>query len=280
MNVPAVILEMESYRKQVAYGVKDKEKPEPNKSPKEIPVIDLKDHDSIQERVRESFRWVYETQGYPEFLAFCKRMKSMDFLSQDSFSRAKGELAEVFLTLTIEEWIKQNNLSSKWRVYPHYYFSYKSGRGHTEIDVLLVSRNCIVVFEAKSYAGEKLVVGNCEVKVRGRITDIYSQNALHCKALYEHIQDLVLAKSGAMKTVYFSFATGSLSDERTADKRNLMPAIDEEILPHFLNALEKNASTVTWSGEIFSRIESISKEYCTDTHSAEVRKRRRNRWLT
>jgi len=265
---------MDGYRKQVAYGAKEKTKIKSNKSPKEIPVIDLKDHDSIQERIQASFRWVYETQGYPEFLAFCKRMKKMDFLSQDSFSRAKGELAEVFLTHTIEEWIKRNNLSSKWRVYPHYYIPYRSGKGHTEIDVLLVSRNCIVVFEAKSYSGEKFVVGDCSVKVKGRLTDIFSQNSLHCKALYEHIQDLVLGTSGAMKSIYFSFATGSLIDERTVDNQRLMPAIDEEMLPHFLNALEKNATTITWSSEIFTRVEAISKEYCADTHSAEVRERR------
>ena len=274
MNIPAVILEMESYRKQVAHGVKGNEEKKSTKPPKNIPVIDLKDFDSIQDRVRESFRWVYETQGYAEFLTFCKKMKNMDFLSQDSFSRAKGELAEVFLTYTIEEWIKRGNLQSKWRVYPHYYIPYRSGKGHTEIDVLLVSRNIIVVFEAKSYSGDKTIVGDCDVKVRGRLTDIFKQNSLHCRALYEHIQDLVLGPSGAMKSVFFSFATGSLVDERTPDKQRLMPAIDENNLPHFLNALEKNAETLAWSSEIFSRVESIKKEYCADAHSAEVQERR------
>jgi len=265
---------MEGYRKQVAYGIKEKTKHKSNKAPKEIPVIDLKDHDTIQERVQASFKWVYETQGYAEFLSFCKKMKSMDFLSQEAFSRAKGELAEVFLVHTIEEWIKRGSLGSKWKVYPHYYIPYKSGRGHTEIDVLLVSRNCIIVFEAKSYAGNKVIVRDCSVKVKNRLTDIFSQNSLHCKTLYEHIQDLVLGNSGAMKSVFFSFATGNLQDDRTPDKQRLMPAIDEILLPHFLNALEKNAITVTWSSGIFARIESINKEYCADTHSAEVRKRR------
>ena len=275
MNVPAIILEMESYRRQVAHGVKGKkEKKQSAKQEKDIPVINLKDYDSIQERVQASFKWVYETLGYEEFLSFCKRMKKMDFLSQDSFSKAKGELAEVFLTHTIQEWIKLGSLEAKWRVYSHYYIPYKSGKGHTEIDVLLVSRNCIIVFEAKSYAGDKTIVGDCSVKVKDRINDVFSQNSMHCKALYEHINDLVLNTCGAMKSVFFSFATGSLQDNRTQDKQRLMPAIDETSLPHFLNALEKNAETITWASEIFTQVEAIRKDYCADSHSTEVQERR------
>jgi hypothetical protein len=201
----------------------------------------------------------------------------MDFLSQDHFLLAKGELAEVFLTHTIEEWIKRGNLQAKWRVYPHYYFPYKSGKGHTEIDVLLVSRNVIVVFEAKSYSGDKIIVGDCEVKVRGVLSDIFKQNSHHCKALYEHLQDLVLGSSGALKSVFFSFSSGGLVDERTVDRQALMPVVDEDNLPHFLNALERSAESVLWASEIFTRIESIKKEYDADVHGAEIKERRHKR---
>ena len=237
MNVPAIILEMEDYRKNVAYGSK---KDKLDISKKEIPVIDLKNHDTIQKRIQESFRWVYETQGYAEFLKFCKKMKQMDFLSQDSFNLAKGELAEIFLTYTIEEWIKKNNLKSKWKVYSH-----------------------------------KTITGDCSVTVRERLTDIFMQNSLHCRALYEHIQDLLLGSSGALKTVFFSFAAGDLIDKRTIDKQKLMPAIDEESLPHFLNALETNAASIIWSNDIFSRIDSIKVEYDAEVHAKEVKKRRK-----
>ena len=281
MNVPKVILELEGFKQQYLEAVNSSRQSAEQvqkleKIQKSLKQFDVKDHVSIAKRVFAAFQWVHENLGYDKFREMAIRMKRMPSLDQEQYSEAKGELAEVFLYRTILQWIEKRGLGYKWKVYHHLMIPFMSGKGYTEIDVLLAGKNMMVVFECKSFNGKKIINKECYVKTSsGRGHDIYKQNGMHCKALWEHISPLSLGDVGLMKSVMFSFAVGMIEDKRTPDYKRLIPVLDEDSLVIFLDSLNTQAIATRWKPMVLTILDGFAeREYDQAEHACQIKERR------
>lgn len=279
MNIPAVILEMEEYRKKILIGgtslpPKGEKVEEITQVIDELESVSFLELPSVRERTNHAFTWVFENFGYDEFRKMAIKMKKIDGISSDQYAEAKGELAELFLYITVKEWLRINN-KYDWKVYHHFYLPYKSGNGSTELDVVIASQYIIVVFECKSYNGAKILTRECMLTpARSKAIDVFKQNALHCKALWEHVEPFALSDVGVLKSAYFNFSLGTLTDKRSDDNKRLMPALSEDNIIHFLNAMNKSVNRVGWRSSILAFTEDIGRrEYNAEEHVSSIKER-------
>jgi hypothetical protein len=278
MNIPAVILEIADYRKRILDtapllpDVKLGQEPavEASKIIKSLEEPSLDESGSVRERVKRAFEWILETFGYDEFKRTAIRMKKMDSLTLQQYAEAKGELAEVYLYITIREFLKKIRRTD-WKVYHHLWVPYVSGKGRTELDVVLVSQYCIIVFECKSFNGRKSLTRECLLTSPSGIpADIYKQNGLHCHALWEQIHPFMIKSIGTMKSVFFNFSVGEVIDSRTEDAKRLIPMIDETTLIGFLKAVT-DLTSIGWKQSALDILDEYSLvEYCAEEHIATV----------
>jgi len=280
MNVPTVILELEGlkqkYLEVMDFSEQSAEQVHKIENIQEsLKQFDVHDHDTIAKRVFAAFQWVHENLGYDKFREMAIRLKKIPSLDQQQYSEAKGELAEVFLYRTILQWLEKRGLGYKWKVYHHLMIPFMSGKGYTEIDVLLAGKNMIVVFECKSFNGKKIIAKECYVKTSsGKGHDIYKQNGMHCKELWEHISPLSFGEIGLIKSVMFSFAVGTIEDKRVPDYKRLMPVLDEDSLVAFLDSLNTQAIATRWKPVVLTILDGFAeKEYDQAEHARQIRER-------
>lgn len=266
MNVPRAMLEAQPYRKAIVD--QNVEEVEVEVDDEEVNTADLElteSYGTVKERTNYALLQLYEQKGYDVFKQTCINMKGNNWFDKDEYGFFKGECAEVFLYVTIVEFIEKFKLP--WKVYLSLVLPHKDGiTGHTtEIDLVLVSEEMITVFEAKSYGGNKTIRDICTIQRKHGNKDIYSQNALHCESLIKQIADLNINDQRGMKSVLFSYAEGSIKDAREAKYKRLMPVVTENTILRYLTSLTKLENKY-WKPEIYGKVFALSLELTMEDH--------------
>lgn len=240
-RIPKIVLDLYDYRSKMYSD---------SKKADDLPVFD-----TVRDRTEYIFRWLYDTQGYSEFIKTAVKLKRIQGLEQEDFNISKGMIAEIVLLCSIEEWIKQSG-SSDWNLYREFYVPHRNGNGVTEIDIVLYSTYTIVVWEVKSYSGKKTITKECTINT-SREHDLFYQNGLHIESLMKQIEPLCLSKIGAVKSVYFNFSLGEVNDDRTPKNKKLIPVIDENNIFTFLEAMRTSCIASKWDKGLDNKMSEI-----------------------
>lgn len=136
-----------------------------------------------------------------------------------------GEVCETVLEILIKDFMRRNPKRTKgWQYCKSVVLSdLDSARSDflTEIDALLLTPGCIYIFECKSYAGEKRLVGNGVItRSKGNDCDVFSQNSLHLKTLQRWLNKF--SRSPRYQMVLFDFSSGTLTDMRDPEAKKYM----------------------------------------------------------
>ncbi|MFF2798256.1 nuclease-related domain-containing protein [Lysinibacillus xylanilyticus] len=275
MNVPRVILEVQSYRKDVVGDVEeviyqDGEEVEIFQTDLEL----AQSYESVKERTNYALLQLYEQKGYDLFKKTCLNMKGNSWFNTSDYSTFKGECAEVFLYVTILEFIEKFNLP--WYAFLSLVIPHRDGiEGHTtEIDLVLVSEEMITVFESKSYGGDKTIKDVCSIVRKNGTKDIYGQNALHCESLLKQIADFNINDQRGMKSVLFSFAEGSLDDVRDPQYKKFMPVLTEDNVLQYLTSLTKLKNKY-WKSGVVDKVSQLSKMLTAEDHMAYINRNKK-----
>ena len=276
MKIPDVILATASYRKEVAKDVVehyeevvDSEEEYEESEEGTVTLALDKQVSGVRGRTNYALLELYNQKGYDVFKETCMRMKGNNWFNKEEYSTFKGECAEVYLYVTVLEFIKKYELP--WKAYLSLVIPHRSGEAGqtTELDLVLVSEEMITVFEAKSYGGDKKIKDVCTISRKGGNTDIYRQNALHCESLIKQIADYNINDQRGMKSVLFSYAEGSLTDVRDAKYKKLMPVVTEDNLLKYLTQLTKLSSKF-WKASIFEKVDGLSNALTMEDHMKHI----------
>lgn len=268
--IPRIIVEAQDYRAKVLaeYFSQDPDITEEERvqlDPNSDLILD-QELESVKARTSYALLKLYEEKGYDTFKETCVKMKVAKSLDRTNYGTFKGELAEIYLYVTLMEFIKKFDLP--WKLHHSLIIRKPEGEaGSTECDLVLLAEEMSVVFEVKSYNGNKKLTDVCTINVNGRSSNIYNQNALHCRSLQAHINKFNLSSKYGMKSVLFSFATGSLEDCRTTDNKKLLPVLTEDNLLSFLSALTKLKQKF-WKPELFDAVGSLVGQVSMEEHIA------------
>lgn len=267
VKVPKAMLEAQPYRKAIV-GVNTEEVEVDPVDYEEESAVDLElteSHGSVKERTNYALIQLYQQKGYDIFKQTCLNMKGNNWFDKDEYGFFKGECAEVFLYVTILEFIEKYQLP--WKVYLSLVVPHKDGiAGHTtELDLVLVSEEMITVFEAKSYGGDKIIRDICSIQRKHGTKDIYSQNALHCESLIKQIAYFNINDQRGMKSILFSYAEGSLTDARQSKYKRLMPILTENNILKYLTSLTKLEDKY-WKYDIYAKVSQLSYELTMEDH--------------
>ena len=140
-----------------------------------------------------------------------------------------GEVAEVVLEAEVQEYCKEHKEATKdWFWCKSLILDDPGGNTDflTELDFTLFTPECIYVFECKSYAGDKKLVGSGELlRGVGNSCNVYKQNLLHVRTLNKHLKQF--SKNPIYRMVMFNFSRGELEDERSDAAKFAMTCVDE-----------------------------------------------------
>lgn len=181
--------------------------------------------------------------------------------TQELNSIFNGEVCETVLHIMILDFMKNNpTLTKTWRYNNGVILSdleTQSDKFLTEIDALLFTPGCIYIFECKSYAGDKELIGKGIItRKTGNNCDVYSQNSLHLKILNQWLHKF--SKHPCYQMVLFDFSSGKMMDKRAYDaKKELLYVTDKTLYP-----LLRESRLGVWKPE---DIDIISSKFATET---------------
>ena len=267
--------------KKIDVLMEDLNKSEVSSTPdyiRNLAVADL----GLKERTRKILWEIYEKEGYKRFIEILDFMKTYPGRAFNDVTQVKGEVAEVVLEIIIAKFIEELDLG--WQCYKGLIIPFEpESKNTTELDFILVTPIVVTVFEIKSYNGVKTLTGDCFLKAENKgfssEKDVYEQNKMHIKAFWANFGKHATTKLGVIKSVLFSFASGTVTDEREKEKQEIMPVYDENTLPQYLEALRLLESDPRW--EEASLIEALQKAareaISLEDHVASVIERREKR---
>lgn len=163
-----------------------------------------------------------------------------------------GEVCETVLEIMIKDFRSRNpKRTEDWYYCKSVILSdleSRSSKFLTEIDAVLLTPECIYVFECKSYSGDKELVGSGTIVRKNNSFDVFKQNLLHLKILSQWVGKL--SKHPVFQMVLFDFSNGTMIDKRTT-----------EVKQRFIYASEKNifdilreVRLITWKPETLKLI--------------------------
>jgi hypothetical protein len=231
---------------------------------------------SFKDRTRKILLEVYQSEGYLKFMEVVSKMKDMKSHEFNSMIQVKGEIAEVVLEVIVSQFVSEHGLD--WKIFKGLILNYDgkagSGSATTEIDLILVSPTVVSIFEIKSYNGSKVLSGDCVLTSDyggySVSKDVFFQNRKHIQAFWANFKNFALSETGIVKSVLFSFSKGSLRDDRTIDKVEVMPVYDEVTVSRYLEAIRVLNVSPRWEvGGLNAAIASAKeKAVCLEDHVA------------
>ena len=139
-----------------------------------------------------------------------------------------GEISETVLEIILMEYMKLHPEQTKeWHISKGLILrdpTKRNSRFMTELDLTLFTPKCVYVYECKSFAGEKRIIGKGEIiRLNGNSCDAFRQNAIHVTTLHNNI------KTYSSKPLYqmrlFDFSRGSAQDDREQKYKDLLPYV-------------------------------------------------------
>lgn len=201
--------------------------------------------DSAQESIRHSILTFYSVNGIEKTKEFCNKLLKADDHKKDKNFRSKvhGEICEALLESLLVDYIKKNKLESRWFLEKGMVIKdLDSGNKnfHTELDLTLFTPYKVVIFECKSYAGDKIIKDKCTISRSSGEFDVYKQNKNHMKVLNTNIRTCLMEpKAKAYKLALFDFSIGTLQDTRDDKYKKIMPVINTSNIDRFLDVINK-----------------------------------------
>lgn len=200
---------------------------------------------SAQESIRISILKFYRINGIDLTKVFCQKLlEAQEHKSDKDFkSKVHGEICEALLEAMLLDYIAENKLQNKWFIEKGMVVKDIDSNNSsflTELDLTLFTPGRVILFECKSYAGEKRLVGECTISRKGGKFDVYKQHRNHMKVLDTNIRSCYNGKPGrAYKMVLFNFSIGTLKDAREEKWRKIMPVLGTESLNQFLDMVKQ-----------------------------------------
>lgn len=191
----------------------------------------------------------YQRNGITKTMNVAKAMlKAGNHKSNTMFhAHTHGEICETVLEIILQEYIKANKLSEKGWFFKKGLILKDINNPDspflTELDLTLFTPKCILIFECKSYGGDKEITDICTIKRKGKKPfNVYKQNSLHAKVLYEQFKPFMLVNESTINEKYlqlvlFNFSLGEVVDKRTESCKNIMPSVNEESVISLLNKI-------------------------------------------
>jgi len=214
-------------------------------------------HDSIHDNLFK----IYLDYGIDVLVKLAAETLHDFGLGEELQAQVNGEVCEVVLECLIVDYTLRNKEKCKdWLLYKGLILK---ERGHlsdsfsTELDLTLVTPQCIYLFECKSYKGNNTLTGKGVYKN----TDVYKQNMLHLKTLDTLAKPFVVKGNlPVYKIALFVFSDGKVEDKRTVDARTLMPLLS---LNNWESVLCKD-DRVVWDmrnlAKLFDKLEKQSEK--------------------
>jgi hypothetical protein len=237
----------------------------------------LSDSD-FKERTRKILWEVYQNEGYSKFMSVVQNLKNLKNHEFNSLIQVKGETAEVVLEIILTQFIKEYDLG--WSLVKGLILNIDGPSGSSsstaETDLILLTPAVVSIFEIKSYNGNKVLFGDCTLRSdnSGYVVekDAFSQNRLHIKAFWNNFKKFALSEVGIIKSVLFSFARGSLNDNRSIDKKEIMPVYDETSVSSYLEAIRLLKVGDRWDINGLSKAVEAAQENAIslDAHIANI----------
>lgn len=200
--------------------------------------------------------------------------------SKNSNPMLRGELAETILSLMIRDYVIKNNLEdwilSKGLILKD--LDNPDSNYSTELDVTVFTPNKVLLFECKSYKGEKIIKDPGELWIKNRKTgreklaiNVYDQHMKHYKVLYKYIRKfkIGLQKTKPFSIAFFNFSDGECRDERSRDYKNLFPVVDETNLYKYLDAVVGKEKY--WDMKYIRKVVKILNETKRSLSSAHIK---------
>lgn len=200
--------------------------------------------DTLEKKLRE----VYNTKGLQFVYEVCRSMLSI----KDNTGKKRtvnGNVCEILLCLMTEEYLSKKNIDGfiarsvilKDPKKP-------SSDFRTEIDFLFCTKQVIFCTECKSYVGEKRITDKFTLHTNNREFDVYKQNQIHVETLYKNISSTKLKQTDKFNIAMsgFLFSNGDIIDEREKQYKSVMPAITQNNLYQFYNAILSSNTSNVW----------------------------------
>ena len=211
--------------------------------------------DKLEQKLRE----VYNTKGLQFVYEVCKSMLSI----KDNTGKKRtvnGNVCEILLCLMTEEYLSKKKIDGfiarsvilKDPTKP-------SSDFRTEIDFLFCTKKVVFCTECKSYVGDKRITGKFTLHTDSREFDVYKQNQIHVETLYKNISFEKIKQTDKFNIAMsgFLFSNGDIHDVREEHYKKIMPAITQNNLYQFYNALLDSHTSNVWDLEKLKKIISL-----------------------
>jgi hypothetical protein len=179
----------------------------------------------VKEAIRIQLLKIYETKGLTntlnagyELMAHCEKNATAE-----KYRLLKGEIAEVILECELIELQKKGLTPSI--VLKGLCIPFRDSNSTTEMDVTLITKKRVYLFECKSYSHKPKVTDICKL---GSTMDIYSQSMLHLKALNQYIGNKYnkVEEQKPYKFIFFEMSTLGVEDLRTEENKKRIPVVN------------------------------------------------------
>lgn len=215
-------------------------------------------HDSVHDNLYK----VFLDNGINVLIQMATGLLNGAGLGKELQAQVNGEVCEVVLEcLIIDYSLKHKEECSDWLLYKGLIIKDRDNLRSafsTEIDLTLITPQCIYLFECKSYKGDNLLTGLGKYKN----TDVFSQNMLHLKTLDKWVKPFTInGKNPVYKIALFAFSNGSITDNRDLSVKKSMPVLT---LQNWTDILLSNSSQKVWNMKsvktLFDQLESNTEK--------------------
>lgn len=185
---------------------------------------------------KEATRWKmlqnYKEKGAQRAVEIGREMMHSSLYANDIKFKTDlhGEITECILEILIREEMRLNPKARNWFWIKSFVLKDRESFQRdflTEIDFVLFTEQCIYLFECKSYAGNKQLIGNGTiVRDKGNSFDVYKQSKLHLQVFENWFNAFTEAnKIPVYQMCLFNVSNGDLVDKRTRASRLELPCL-------------------------------------------------------
>lgn len=221
---------------------------------------------NYKEITREFLLKKYEEVGRDRSIRFAMEMlKSKNHKDDLQFTAdLHGEICECVLEIMIEDYRRTHPTSARdWKYCKSVVLKNRNGLDRdflTEIDFVLMTPECMYLFECKSYSGDKELTGAGKLtrtimlngKTNKRSCDVYSQSVIHKDTFYDWIAPFVVkGKEPVVQMCMFDFSLGELVDRRSRASKIEMPCLNCGSVLEYIT----QPGEVVWDARYFGKLE-------------------------
>lgn len=223
-------------------------------------------------------------KGFPYALDLCSKIIASEHMKKvpssiEDRNTVVGEICETVLEMTIQEFMRVNkSRTSEW-FYTKGLILKDAEKPDseylTEIDLVLFTPQKVFLFECKSYSGDKRVIRQGTIVRKGRKDfDVFRQHIGHAETFiktFDGFRDQSFSEDDCYQLAAFSFATGSVNDQRIDKWKKVMPFIGvTEVIKLFSSVSGESVWNIRYAKEAVRIIEKKKDSY-TAKHLEYVR---------